>query len=142
MRRRDFINWVGLGGLAASLPIAIAACSPEKSQPESNTSPDWQKVATITELDKTGTLLLEKSPVGALLLVGTSGSDHHLIAVDPTCTHKGCLVEWKTNTKRFACPCHEAEFSPDGKVKKPPAKTPLKTYIAKIQGEEILVKTI
>ncbi|MFO0173750.1 MAG: cytochrome B6, partial [Aphanizomenon sp.] len=29
MKRRDFINWVGLGCLASSLPVAIAACSPE-----------------------------------------------------------------------------------------------------------------
>ncbi|MFM5891932.1 MAG: cytochrome B6, partial [Dolichospermum sp.] len=29
MKRRDFINWVGLGFLASSLPVAIAACSPE-----------------------------------------------------------------------------------------------------------------
>ncbi|MBD2592720.1 Rieske 2Fe-2S domain-containing protein [Nostoc spongiaeforme FACHB-130] len=26
MKRRDFINWVGLGLIASSLPVAIAAC--------------------------------------------------------------------------------------------------------------------
>jgi cytochrome b6-f complex iron-sulfur subunit len=142
MRRRDFINWVGVGGLATSLPIAIAACSPEKNKPETTAEQDWQKVATIAELDKKGELLLEKSPVGPLLLVGKSPGNEHLIAVDPTCTHKGCIVKWQKDTKKFHCPCHDAEFGADGQVEKPPAKEPLKTYVAKIKGEEILVKSI
>lgn len=63
MKRRDFIHWVGLGWLATSLPIAIAACSPEAPTSKSATSKDWQKVGTRADLDQTGQLLLEKSPV-------------------------------------------------------------------------------
>jgi len=145
MKRRDFINWVGLAGLSSSLPIAIAACSPEKDKTgentSSNTSAEWQKVATIAELDKKGELLLEKSPVGPLLLVSKSQTQDKLIAVDPTCTHKGCLVEWEKGVKKFGCPCHGAQFGVDGTAQKSPAKEPLKTYLTKIAGEEILVKS-
>jgi cytochrome b6-f complex iron-sulfur subunit len=142
MKRREFINWVGLGCLASSLPVALAACSPETTTTASSTpaTKDWQKVGTIAELDKTGQLSVQDSPVGAVLVVGTSQAAKNLIAVNPTCTHKGCTVAWKVNKNQFVCPCHDAEFGGDGKVQEGPAEKPLKTYLAKIEGDSVLVK--
>ena len=75
MNRREFLMWVGVGGVASSLPIAIAACSPQTKKSESPTSP-----------------------------------------------------------------CHDAKYSPDGKVLKSPAEKPLPTYEAKVEGDSVLVK--
>lgn len=135
MKRRDFINWVGLGALASSLPVAIAACSTQTATPEG-----WQSVATSADLDKDGKLLVNNSPVGPVLLVGTSQAAANLIAVNPTCTHRGCTVEWKAEDKKFVCPCHQAEFGADGTVQKSPAVRPLSTYATKIEGNSIFVK--
>ncbi len=135
MKRRDFINWVGLGWIASSLPVAIAACSPQTTA----ASGDWQTVGTSAELDKTGQLLAKDSPVGPVLVVGTSKAPN-LTAVNPTCTHAGCTVAWKAGAKKFACPCHGSEFAADGKVQKGPATEALKTYAAKIEGNSVLVK--
>lgn len=139
MKRRDFINWVGLGWLASSLPVAIAACSSQTTAPTASAVSDWQSVGTTAELDKTGQLLAENSPIGPVLVVGTSKTAN-LIAVNPTCTHKGCTVAWQGKAKKFACPCHNAEFGVDGKLQKGPAEKPLTTYAAKIQGNSVLVK--
>jgi cytochrome b6-f complex iron-sulfur subunit len=140
MKRRDFINWVGLGGLASFLPVAIAACSPETAaQKSSAASGDWQTVGTKAELDQAGQLLAENSPAGPVLVVGTSKTAN-LIAVNPTCSHKGCTVAWQAEAKKFVCPCHQAEYSADGKVQKGPAEKPLKTYASKIEGNSVLVK--
>jgi cytochrome b6-f complex iron-sulfur subunit len=141
MKRRDFINWVGLGWIASSLPVAIAACSSQTNAPTSPISGDWQKVGTSAELDQTGQLLAKNSPVGTVLVVGTSKTAN-LIAVDPTCTHKGCAVAWQAQGKKFVCPCHDAEYAVDGKVQKGPAEKPLKTYAAKIEGNSVVVKQI
>jgi len=138
MKRRDFIKWVGLGWIATSLPIAIAACSSESTTPKTSASGDWQTVGTSAELDKAGQLLAKNSPVGPVLVVGTSKTA--ITAVDPTCTHKGCTVAWQAQTKKFACPCHHSEFGVDGKVQKGPATEPLKTYTAKIEGNSVVVK--
>jgi cytochrome b6-f complex iron-sulfur subunit len=142
MKRRDFLNWVGLGLLASSLPVAIAACSDQTATPEANSSPvaGWQKVGTSAELDKTGELLVKDSPVGAVLVIGKSQAAN-LIAVNPNCTHKGCPVKWSENSKKFTCPCHDSEFAADGKVLKGPADKPLKTYAAKIEGDSVVVKS-
>lgn len=146
MKRRDFINWVGLGFLASSLPVAIAACSPETTAAPSSRSntatKGWQKVGTVAQLDKTGQLLAENSPIGAVLVVGKSKAAKNLIAVNPTCTHEGCTIDWKAKENKFVCPCHGAEFTRDGKIKQSPAKKPLKTYQVKIEGASVLVQTI
>jgi len=143
MKRRDFINWVGLGCLASSLPVAIAACSPETStsaKPANAATKGWQKVGTVAQLDKTGQLLVEKSPIGPVLVVGTSKAAKKLIAVNPTCSHQGCIIPWNAKESKFVCPCHGAKFAADGKVQEGPAKKPLKTYQAKIEGGSVLVQ--
>ena len=134
MDRRDFITFVGLGWIASSLPVLIAACSSPKSK-------GWQTIGTTTDLDKTGQLLAKNSPVGPVLVVGTSKSNH-LVAVNPTCTHAGCTVEWKDDAKRFSCPCHGSEFANDGKVQKGPAATPLATYAVKTEKNSVLVMSL
>lgn len=141
MKRRDFISWVGLGWIASSLPVAIAACSSQTaiSEPKSSASQEWQKVGTTAELDKTGQLVVKDSPVGPVLVVGKSQSAN-LIAVNPSCPHKGCPVTWKEEGKKFTCPCHASEFGADGKVLKGPSDKPLKTYAAKIEGDSVVVK--
>jgi cytochrome b6-f complex iron-sulfur subunit len=145
MTRRDFIVLFGVGWVANYLPIAIAttyAAQPSPpSKPKSKISENWFPVGTVEELDKTGQLLKEKSPVGSVLIIGTSKSQN-LIAVNPTCTHLGCTVEWESQEKIFLCPCHASEFGVDGKVLNGPATKPLNKYATKIQGRSVLVRNI
>lgn len=145
MKRREFFSWVGLGLLASSLPVALAAFTSEDTTFASTTSQGnkkWQKVGTVAELDKTGQLLVENSPIGAVLVVGTSKKPKNLIAVKPNCTHQGCTVEWKRKNSQFACPCHGAKFASNGKVQNGPAKKPLKTYPAKIEAGGVFVLSV
>jgi cytochrome b6-f complex iron-sulfur subunit len=139
MNRRGFLSWVGVGWLASSLPVAIAACSAQTTHSESATQKSGlQPVGTIAELDQTGELLNKKSPVGPVLVART-GLATNLVAVNPTCTHAGCTVKWLGSPQKFSCPCHGSEFGSDGKVLKGPATEPLKTYAAKIEGNSVLV---
>ncbi len=131
MNRRHFITRFGVGWVGSFLSAAVAACS-------SQASGNWQSVGTLEELEKKGQLLDKKSPVGPLLVVDVAKTN--LVAVNPTCTHAGCTVEWKSQAKKFQCPCHGAEFGIDGKVQKGPARKALKIYAAKIEGKSVLVK--
>jgi cytochrome b6-f complex iron-sulfur subunit len=159
VKRRDFINWVGLGWLATSLPVALAACSPET--PSANTgastggsplpSPPanptttasaagaFTQVGTVADLDKSGSLAVKIGGEDAIVIRDPANSAN-LIAVNATCTHKGCKVKWESSEKRFDCPCHGADFDTAGKPVKGPAKTPLAVYSAKVNGANVMVQ--
>ena len=96
-------------------------------------------MGTVAQLSKTNQLLNKRSPVGAVLVVRTSPTN--LSAVNPTCTHAGCTVNWAAKSQKFVCPCHASEFGTDGKVLKGPASKPLKTYKAKVEGNSVLVSS-
>jgi len=42
-------------------------------------------------------------------------------ALNPTCTHAACIVNWNSEEKTWDCPCHGARFDIDGKVLTGPA---------------------
>lgn len=144
MNRREFLLWVGVGGLATSLPVAIAACTPQKEKSEAPAAPKradgFLSVGTVAELQQKGYILNKDVANAPVLVVSESANPKTISAVNPTCTHKGCTVDWKGDKKLFVCPCHKAEYSPNGKVLKGPAKKDLATYQAKIEGNSVLVK--
>jgi cytochrome b6-f complex iron-sulfur subunit len=116
--------------------VAIAACS-QKSADSKSAAGGLRAVGTVSELDQAGSLLnKEGTPV---LVVRNPLDPRTITAVNPTCTHKGCTVEWKTAQKSFVCPCHGATYDALGKVTKGPADQPLPSYTVKVDGNQILV---
>ena len=58
-----------------------------------------------------------------------------LAARSAICTHKGCTVEYDSNAKDWACPCHGSRFALDGQVTHGPAKRPLEQFTAALDVE-------
>ena len=67
------------------------------------------------------------------------GPDGALAAVDMTCTHRGCDVEWAPATGRIVCPCHGSEFSSTGALLQGPAKQPLAAFPVRVEGDALVV---
>jgi cytochrome b6-f complex iron-sulfur subunit len=156
MKRRKFIILFGAG---TTLPLVIGACNnPTNNTPTttattptsattvttvpSNTTTtamndNFQAVCSVEQLNSKGMCLVEKTPMGDVLVVKDQANN--LIAVNPKCTHKGCIVEWQKANQTFKCPCHDAQFGKDGSVMAGPAKEPLGKYMAKIEGGSVLV---
>ncbi|MCT7951152.1 ubiquinol-cytochrome c reductase iron-sulfur subunit [Ancylothrix sp. C2] len=148
MKRREFLKWVGVGTLASFLPVVIAACTTENKEQTSaqNSTPapttnGYLTIGTLTELDKNGQLLNKQTKDKPVMVIRNPQDSKTILAVNPTCSHKGCFVTWKIDEKHFECPCHDSDFTSDGKVLKGPATQPLSTYPVKIEGDLILVKT-
>jgi len=56
------------------------------------------------------------------------------VAMDGTCTHLGCMVQWKSDENVFGCPCHLAVFSRQGNVLSGPPPKPLRQLAVKIEN--------
>ena len=162
MKRRDFMNWIGVGAIAASLPVAIAACTPEADEvatpeedavpPETETTEaetteaettdsssadEFVTVGTTAELEAQGSLTSEDAFSEPVVVIQDPADPEALIALSAKCTHAGCTVAWQEDL--FACPCHGSQFNPDGTVANGPADAPLTEYTAKVEGDSVMV---
>jgi cytochrome b6-f complex iron-sulfur subunit len=153
IKRRSFIRWMTVGAIASSLPVAIAACTENKSQgPVSSGSPlpvppnavppnvaSGSAVGTVADLDKAGFLevAIDGKPA---IVVRDPKNKTELIAVNSMCTHQGCKVGWNAGQSAYVCPCHGATYDATGNVTKGPADKPLKRHTAKIEGVNIVLQ--
>lgn len=137
MRRRAFLSWATVGWMLSRVPVGftafLAAC--QSRQKSANGA---QSVGTLAQLDQQGVLQTD-SPT-PIAVVRSPLDSKSLIAVNPTCTHQGCLVAWKAERKSYSCPCHGSAFAADGTVQKGPAIQPLAKYEVTIEGQNIVVK--
>jgi cytochrome b6-f complex iron-sulfur subunit len=142
MRRRTFLSGMGLGWLltwaGAIVPTVLAACGRPGTSGQKDPE-GYQPVGTIADLDQKGQLLVEQTP--PILVLRNPSNPQTLVAVNPTCTHQGCLVAWKAERKSLACPCHGSAFAADGQLLQGPADRALASYPVKTDGKTVLVKT-
>ncbi|MGK7887906.1 MAG: ubiquinol-cytochrome c reductase iron-sulfur subunit [Leptolyngbyaceae cyanobacterium] len=151
MKRREFINWVGVGALASFLPVAIAACQSDTpstptsgatDEPEIDSTPredGFAAIGTVVELDEAG-FISDKTFQGEQVLVIRDPSDNtKVLAVNSLCTHQGCSVKWDESSL-LVCPCHSSAFNVDGTVAQGPAERPLGTFEAMVDGDLVFVK--
>ncbi|HBE30500.1 MAG TPA: cytochrome B6, partial [Cyanobacteria bacterium UBA11368] len=111
MDRRTFLGWVGVGWVASSLPVALAACSSSNTATDTTvaSSPRSDRfvvVGTVADLTQKGQILNKQSAVGPVLVVRNPAASNQLVAVNPTCPHLRCTVDWKSQPREFVCPCH------------------------------------
>ncbi|MEM8610624.1 MAG: ubiquinol-cytochrome c reductase iron-sulfur subunit [Cyanobacteria bacterium P01_H01_bin.105] len=151
MKRREFMNFVGFGMLATSLPVAIAACTPK--EPVSETPTDgggttsavdvpegFTNVGTVADLETKGFLRAKGLEAGSVIIIRDPANSDRVIALNSKCTHQGCTVDWEDT--EFSCACHGSTFAIDGTVTVGPAVRPLESYETMIDEETVLVKAV
>ncbi|WP_330204538.1 Rieske (2Fe-2S) protein [Cyanobacterium sp. Dongsha4] len=101
------------------------------------TNSSFYELGSLSDLEKNGFLLNEDLEIGAVLVI--LKEDNSLIAIEPTCTHMGCLVEWNKQENLFICPCHNSKFQEDGKVVEGLAISDLPIYQVKVENNTVFV---
>ena len=100
--------------------------------------PEFQKVATVSELADGAKLLVEADE--RLVILFRIGNDH--FCIDDVCTHDGgTLSDGEFKGCEIECPRHGARFDVrTGKAMCMPATKDTVAHEVKVDGDDILVK--
>lgn len=146
MSRRQFLSYTlgGTGGFLAAgmlVPMVRFAVDPIL-RPKA--SADWVKVveaSKITDVPKSFKFTIhqvdgwyESDPELEAWIAKDKGGN--IFALNPTCKHLGCTVDWKES--EYHCPCHGARYTKEGK-NLVVAPKPLDEYTVKIQDGFVYV---
>lgn len=125
--RRAFVSLLSMAaGAVVTLPSLVARAK-KLAVPLKKATPLQEVGGSVALKIKGRTILFVR------------GSKDSVSAVDPTCTHKKCTVQYKPDDGRFQCPCHNSQYDLNGKVLGGPAPKDLTTYPAKLSGERIIL---
>jgi Rieske Fe-S protein len=111
------------------------------------TPTDWFAVTSEANVGSQAVKFRVETQGGSPLLTGyivrsdgTNGQASEkgaLLAMSAACTHKGCIVDWSGDDRRFHCPCHGGVFTQDGGIDD--GKSAL-TYIQPLPALEVRVE--
>jgi menaquinol-cytochrome c reductase iron-sulfur subunit len=149
--RRQFLTYTlgGAGGFMAAgiiVPMLRFAVDPVL-QPKKKA--DWIKVVEEAKITNEPTSFsfqihqvdgwYESDP--ELIAWISKDKDGKMFALNPTCKHLGCTVNWNDNPEyknQYFCPCHGAHYTSDGK-NLAVAPAPLDEYDVKVENGFVYV---
>lgn len=135
MQRKRFLSWLAWGGFGQAIAI-ITGCSKKSTEPQG-----FAKFASILEVEESkGAILRDYFAKDPILLVQDPDDKTQYRAVNATCSHQKCIVNWNGDRQAFVCPCHGSTFGADGKVLQGPAKEALQTFPTRVKEKDIYVK--
>lgn len=69
-------------------------------------------------------------------------SETNATVLSNVCTHLGCRVNWVEADQEYFCPCHNAAFYIDGKVKDGPPPRPMDRYETKVEEGNLFIHLV
>jgi len=132
--RRYFLEIIGVGSIgvaaAGSLALTAAYLSPNVVKEPATKfkigSPDNYPPGSVT-------FVQDKK----VYVVHTKEGEFYTLSA--TCTHLGCIANWKEEEGIIACPCHGSKFDRAGNVIHGPAPKPLPHYSITLDDQGLLV---
>ena len=71
-----------------------------------------------------------------VFIVSSSGK---LTVLSAVCSHLGCLVNYRKESKEFVCPCHGGKYDISGKNIEGPPPAPLTAYPVEVKNGMVMV---
>jgi Rieske Fe-S protein len=142
--RREFIKkalygvfaLLGLGSLAAGLKALAPSGRQEKELV-------WFPLAAEDEVPRSGVKKAElvyavagRERKARVFIVSSSD---RLTVLSAVCSHLGCLVNYRKETREFVCPCHGGKYDIAGRNIEGPPPAPLTAYPVEVRNGMVMV---
>ncbi len=136
--RRNFVNWImgtTAGGLllAVLYPVGRYLVPPAVAESASASVTVPFKPEEVAA--NTGRIFKFGSRPG--LLVRTPSGE--LRAFSASCTHLGCIVQYREDLGEIWCACHNGHFDLTGRNTQGPPPAPLETFSVNVREDQIVV---
>ena len=136
--RRNFLNWF-LGTTAGAFVLSILyPLSRYLTPPQVGESTARSVTLSIKPQEvKANTGQIFRFGSQPAILINTPTGE--LKAFTATCTHLGCIVQYRSDLNQIWCACHNGHFDLNGKNVEGPPPKPLEEYAVNVRGDQIVV---
>jgi cytochrome b6-f complex iron-sulfur subunit len=132
--RRYFLEMLGLGSIGI-VSIGSMALSASYLSPNVVKEPPTKfKLGTPANFSPGSVTLIQDQNVYVV-----RAKEGYFFALSATCTHLGCITNWKPDDGIIACPCHGSKFNREGVVIGGPAPKPLPRFEISLDDQGSLV---
>ena len=97
---------------------------------------DTVAAAKVGDLKPNSSKIFKFGTRPGLLVMGADGNYRALSA---TCTHLGCTVQYRNDTKQIWCACHNGTYDLAGRNVSGPPPRPLEQFDVHVKGDDIFV---
>ncbi|MBC8345018.1 MAG: Rieske (2Fe-2S) protein [Candidatus Marinimicrobia bacterium] len=135
--RRSFLDWLIRGGLTAWMasifyPVLRYMVPPDVPDININRI----EVGELSDFPRSSSKIIRMGRTPVLVIRKKSGN---FKALEATCTHLDCNVQFKTDTEQIWCACHNGLYDIEGRNISGPPPKPLGQFDVAIQNEKIIV---
>jgi len=135
--RRNFLNsLLGIGSFGALsaiiYPIISFLIPPKISEVKVNSL----KVGPVAEFKNNSSKIVKFGRTPVILIRSKEGD---FKALEATCTHLDCLVQFREETQQILCACHNGIYDLHGRNISGPPPKPLRKYVVDITNDEIRI---
>ena len=135
--RRDFLNILLKGGFLAWLISIVYPIydylEPPKAEEVKVTSVD---IGNVNDMAKDSGKIIKFGSKPVLVIRLENGNYR---AFSATCTHLGCIVQYRKDFGQIYCACHNGRYDLNGKNVSGPPPAPLQKYNVSLKGEDVMI---
>lgn len=136
--RRTFLDWLFRGGLTAwvasvTYPIVRYIIPPDVPEIDMSSV----EAGLLTDFPNGGSKIIRLGRTPVLVFRKMNGDFR---AMEATCTHLDCTVQFKKEDERVWCACHNGFYDSEGKNISGPPPRPLGRFDVIVQQDKVIVK--
>ncbi|MBC8322820.1 MAG: ubiquinol-cytochrome c reductase iron-sulfur subunit [Candidatus Marinimicrobia bacterium] len=135
--RRTFLDWLLRGGLTAwfaSIIYPVFKYMIPPDAPELNIS--QIEAGTLSDFPKGSSKIIRMGRTPVIVLRKKKGD---FKALEATCTHLDCTVQFKTDTEQIWCACHNGFYDVEGRNISGPPPRPLGQFNVTLKDDKVII---